>query len=75
MIKIKDSVDLKWLMYAYSLRYTNHCDEQGQYIFYSDTFYINPEDRIIHIEGRNPKDLVFLCELTKANLVEVLYKC
>lgn len=27
MLKIKDDVDLKYLMYKFSLRYANHCDE------------------------------------------------
>ncbi|MCI8411953.1 MAG: hypothetical protein HFJ40_05945 [Clostridia bacterium] len=70
MLKIKDNVDLKWLMYKFDLRYATHCDEPGQYIFYSDTFYIDIYDRTIHIEGRNLNDLLFLYNLIQAGLVE-----
>ena len=70
MLKIKDSVDLKWLAFKHSLRYANHCDEAGKYLFYSDTLYISPYDRTIHIEGRNPRDIVFLYDLIQAGLVE-----
>lgn len=71
MLKIKNSVDLRWLALKYSLRYANHCDESGKYLFYSDTLYISPyDDRTIHIEGRNPRDIVFLYDLIQAGLVE-----
>lgn len=70
MLKIKDNVDLKWLSLKYRLRYANHCDEPGKYLFFSDTLYINPYNRIIHIEGRNPRDIVFLYDLIQAGLVE-----
>ena len=70
MLKIKDSVDLRWLAFKYSLRYARHCDEAGEYLFYSDTLYISPYDRTIYIEGRNPRDIVFLYDLIQAGLVE-----
>ena len=70
MLKIKDKVDLMWLKDKYLLMYSNHCDEQGKYLFYSNTLYINPYDRKIHIDGRDNKDLLFLYDLIKADLVE-----
>lgn len=70
MLKIKDYIDLIWLKDKYWLRYGNHCDEPGQYLFYSDTLYISPYDRIIHIDGRDYKDLLFLYDLIEAGLVE-----
>ena len=70
MLKIKDSVDLNYLIKNFGLRLANHCDEAGQYIFYSDTFYIDIYDRTIHIEGRNLNDLLFLYNLIQAGLVE-----
>lgn len=69
MLKIREEIDLKWLAGKFELRYTKHCDEAGMYLFYSDTLYINPYDRIIHIEGRNPHDILFLYDLIKADLV------
>ncbi len=70
MLKIKDEIDLKWLMYKFDLRNANHCDEPGQYLFYSDTLYINWYDKIIHIEGRNNNDILFLYNLIQEGLVE-----
>lgn len=70
MLKIKDNVDLKWLELKFQLRYARHCDEPGMYLFYSDTFYIDTYDRVIHIEGRNNEDILFLYDLIKADLVE-----
>lgn len=70
MLKIKDYIDLKWLMFKFQLRYALHCDEPGKYLFYSDTLYIQPYDRVIHIEGRNNQDILFLYDLIKADLVE-----
>lgn len=70
MLKIKDNIDLKWLAQKFQLRYARHCDEPGMYLFYSDTFYIGTYDRIIHTEGRNNQDILFLYDLIKADLVE-----
>ena len=70
MLKIIDKIDLNWLIYNFALRLANHCDEPGQYIFYSDTFYVDIYDRTIHIEGRNLNDLLFLYDLIQAGLVE-----
>lgn len=69
MLKIDEKIDLEWLMFNYQLRYAPHVDEPGKYLFYSDTLYINPYDRVIHIEGRDINDLMFLYDLIKANLV------
>lgn len=69
MLKINQKIDLEWLTNEFELRYCQHIDEQGKYLFYSDTFYINPYDRVIHIEGRNIKDLLFLYDLIKADMV------
>ncbi len=69
MLQIRAEIDLNWLIRRYNLRYANHCDEPGKYIFYSDTLYINPYDRIIHIEGRNYEDILFLYQLISNNLV------
>ncbi len=74
MLKIKDKIELNWLIRNFGLRLANHCDEAGQYIFYSDTLYIDIYDRIIHIEGKNSNDIVFLYDLIKANLVEKVNK-
>ena len=68
-LKIDEKIDLEWLMYKYQLRYANHVDEPGKYLFYSDTLYINPRTREINIEGRNNDDILFLYDLIKANLV------
>ena len=68
-LKIDEKIDLEWLMYKYQLRYANHIDESGKYLFYSDTLYINPRTREINIEGRNNDDILFLYDLIKANLV------
>lgn len=70
MLKIKENIDLNWLIRNFELRLANHCDEAGQYIFYSDTLYIDIFDRTIHIEGRNSYDIIFLYDLIKADLVE-----
>ncbi len=70
MLKIKDKIELNWLIRNFGLRLANHCDEAGKYIFYSDTLYIDIYDRIIYIEGRNSNDIVFLYDLIKADLVE-----
>lgn len=70
MLKIKDNVDLNWLIRNFALRLAKHCDEAGLYIFYSDTLYIDRFNRTIHIEGRNSNDIVFLYDLIQANLVE-----
>ena len=64
-----EKIDLEWLMYKYQLRYANHVDEPGKYLFYSDTLYINPRTREINIEGRNNDDILFLYDLIKADLV------
>ena len=69
MLKIDEKIDLEWLMYKFRLRYTAHVDEPGKYLFYSDTLYINPYDRVIHIDDRNMNDLLLLYDLIKANLV------
>ncbi len=69
MLKIDERIDLKWLMYEFQLKYANHVDEPGKYLFFSDTFYINTYDKVIHIDGRNENDLLFLYDLIKANLV------
>lgn len=68
-LKIDEKIDLEWLMYKYQLRYANHVDEPGKYLFYSDTLYINPRTREINIEGRNNDDILFLYDLIKADLV------
>lgn len=68
-LKIDEKIDLEWLMYKYQLRYANHVDEPGKYLFYSDTLYINPRTREINIEGRNNNDILFLYDLIKADLV------
>lgn len=70
MLKIKDNIDLKWLLNTYNLRYANHCDEAGKYLFYSDTLYISPYNRVIYIEGRNNDDILFLYDLIQAGLIE-----
>ena len=70
MLKIRDEIDLKWLMLKFRLRYAPHCDEPGKYLFYSDTLYISPYDRVIYIEGRDINDILFLYDLIQANLVE-----
>ena len=70
MLKIKEMINLEWLMYKYQLRYAGHVDEPGKYLFFSNTFYINPYDRQINIEGRNTEDLLFLYDLITAGLVE-----
>lgn len=69
MLKIDEKIDLEWFMFKYQLRYAPHVDESGKYLFYSDTLYINPYDRVIYIEGRNMDDLLFLYDIIKANLV------
>lgn len=69
MLKIKPEIDLKWLASKFMLRYANHCDEPGQYLFYSDTLYISPYDRVIYIEGRKNDDILFLYDLIQAGLV------
>ena len=69
MLKIDEKIDLKWLMYKFKLRYANHVDEAGEYLFYSDTFFIDPYNKVIHIDGRNANDIVFLYDLIKANLI------
>lgn len=69
MLKIDEKINLEWLIFKYQLRYAPHVDEPGKYLFYSDTLYINPYDRVIYIEGRNMDDLLFLYDLIKADLV------
>lgn len=56
-------------MYKYQLRYANHVDESGKYLFYSDTLYINSRTREINIKGRNNDDILFLYDLIKEGLV------
>lgn len=70
MLKIKENIDLNWLIRNFELRLAGHCDEAGQYILYSNTLYIDIFDRTIHIEGRNSYDIIFLYDLIKADLVE-----
>lgn len=70
MLRIKDEINLDWLMKKYFLRYAGHVDEPGKYLFFSNTFYINPYDRKINIEGRGIEDLNFLYDLIQAGLVE-----
>lgn len=70
MLKIIDKIDLNWLIHNFDLRLAKHCDEPGTYAFYSDTFYINTYDKTIHIEGKNPNDILFLYKLIKLELVE-----
>lgn len=68
-LKIDEKIDLEWLMYKCQLRYANHVDESGKYLFYSDTLYINSRTREINIEGRNNDDILFLYDLIKTDLV------
>lgn len=70
MLKIIDKIDLIWIIHNFDLRLAKHCDEPGTYVFYSDTFYIDTYDKTIHIEERNPNDLLFLYDLITAGLVE-----
>jgi folate-binding Fe-S cluster repair protein YgfZ len=70
MLKIRDDVDLKWLMYKYELHYALHCDMPGKYLFYDDTLYINPISREIIIDEETNEHNLFLKELKKLNLIE-----
>jgi folate-binding Fe-S cluster repair protein YgfZ len=74
MLKIKDNVDLKWLMYKYELDYALHCDMPGKYLFYDDTLYIDPTSREIIIEEETDKHNLFLKKLEKSKLVEKVEK-
>lgn len=46
MLKIKDCVDLNWLVCKYGLRVAHHIDVPGTYLFYTDYFYEKYFERV-----------------------------
>lgn len=70
MLKIKDYIDMDWIIQKYNLIMAGHCDEQGVYLFYNDYLYIDIKSREIHIERATNIEINILYDLITAGLVE-----